>query len=59
MKSSEFIKPLKEDASAGASSSGAVASVSSTLGGSTKQLIKRQESYGNQRTKGGPVKVKK
>ncbi len=59
MKSSEFIKPLKEDASAGASSSGAVASVSTALGGGTKQLVKRQGSYSNQRTAGGTVKVKK
>jgi hypothetical protein len=59
MKSSEFIRPLKEDASAGASSSGAVASVSTALGGSTKSLIKRQRSYTNQRTSGGTVKAKK
>lgn len=59
MKSSEFIRPLKEDASAGASGSGAVASVSTALGGSTKSLIKRQGSYSNQRTAGGAVKVKK
>ncbi len=59
MKSSEFIRPLKEDASAGASGSGAVASVSTALGGSTKALIKRQGSYSNQRTAGGKVKVKK
>ena len=59
MKSSEFIKPLKEDASAGASSSGSVASVSTTLGGSTKDLIKRQKSYTNQKTPGGKVKAKK
>jgi hypothetical protein len=59
MKSSEFIRPLKEDASAGASSAGAVASVSAPLGGSTKDLIKRQKSYTNQKTPGGKVKVKK
>lgn len=59
MKSSEFIRPLKEDASAGASSSGAVASVSTALGGSTKSLIKRQRSYTNQRTSSGTVKAKK
>lgn len=50
---------IKEDASAGASSAGAVASVSSALGGGTKQLVKRQGSYSNQRTAGGAVKVKK
>ncbi len=59
MKSSEFIRPLKEDASAGASSSGSVASVSAPLGGSTKDLIKRQKSYTNQKTAGGKVKAKK
>ena len=59
MKSSEFIRPLKEDASAGASSAGAVASVSTALGGGTKSLIKRQRSYTNQRTAGGTVKGKK
>jgi len=59
MKSSEFIRPLKEDASAGASSAGAVAAVSSPLGGSTKDLIKRQKSYTNVKTPGGKVKAKK
>lgn len=59
MKSSEFIRPLKEDASAGASSAGAVAAVSAPLGGTTKSLIKRQKNYTNQRTAGGTIKVKK
>lgn len=59
MKSSEFIRPLKENASAGASSAGSVASVSTALRGSSKALIKRQKNYTNQRTAGGAVKAKK
>jgi hypothetical protein len=53
MKSSEFIK---EDATGGASCSGAVATVVGELGGSTKEIIKRQKGYTNQRTPGSIVK---
>lgn len=53
MKSSEFIK---EDATGGATASGSVAAVVSELGGTTKQLVKRQQSYTNQKTPGGIVK---
>ena len=59
MKSSEFIKTLKEDASGGATGSAGVATVSTGLGGSTTDLIKRQKAYSNQKTPGGTVKVKK
>lgn len=59
MKSSEFIKTLKEDASGGATGSSSVATVSTGLGGATTDLIKRQKSYSNQKTPGGTVKVKK
>lgn len=51
MKSSEFIK---EDA--GSTGSSSVAVVVSELGGSTKEIIKRQKGYTNQRTNGGIVK---
>lgn len=53
MKSSEFIK---EDATGGASSSASVAAVVGELGGNTKEIIKRQKGYTNQRTTGGMVK---
>lgn len=53
MKSSEFIK---EDATAGASSTGSIASVVGELGGSTRELIKRQKNYTNQKTAGGMIK---
>ena len=53
MKSSEFIK---EEASAGASCSAGFAAVVSELGGNTKEIIKRQKGYTNQRTSGGIVK---
>jgi hypothetical protein len=59
MKSSEFIKNLKENASGGATGSASVATVSTGLGGATTDLIKRQKSYSNQQTPGGTVKVKK
>jgi hypothetical protein len=47
---------IKEDASAGASCSGAVAAVVSELGGSTKEIVKRQKGYTNQQSAGGIVK---
>lgn len=56
MRSAEFIKTLTEMASAGATSSAGVAAVVKELGGTTKDLIKRQKSYTNQRTPGGIVK---
>ena len=56
MKSSEFIKVIKEEASAGASCSSAVSAVMTELGGSTKEIIKRQKAYTNQQTAGGIVK---
>lgn len=49
---------IKEDASAGSSSSGGVSVVMSQLGETPTEMIKRQKSYTNQLTKGGPVKVK-
>lgn len=53
MKSSEFIK---EDASAGSTGSSSVSAVMTELGGNTKDLIKRQKNYTNQKTAGGIVK---
>lgn len=53
MKSSEFIK---EEATGGASCAGGFAAVMTELGGSTKEIIKRQKSYTNQQTAGGIVK---
>jgi hypothetical protein len=50
---------INEEASAGASCAGAFATVMSELGGSTKEIVKRQQTYSNQRTAGGAVKVKK
>jgi hypothetical protein len=51
-----FAESLKEDATGGASCSGAVASVVKELGGDTKELIKRQKSYTNVKTTGSDVK---
>lgn len=51
-------KIVKEDATAGATGSSSVAAVVGSLGG-PQNIIKRQQNYTNQRTKGGPVKVKK
>ena len=53
MKSSEFIK---EDATGGATGTGSVAVVMGELGGSTKDIIKRQKAYTNQRTPGSIIK---
>jgi len=50
---------LSEEASCGATASPSVAVVMSELGGSATSIIKRQQAYSNQRTKGGPVKAKK
>jgi hypothetical protein len=53
MKSSEFIK---EEATGGASCAGGFAAVMTELGGSTKEIVKRQHNYTNQRTPGGVIK---
>jgi hypothetical protein len=53
MKSSEFIK---EDTSAGTTGASSVSAVMTELGGSTKEIVKRQHNYTNQRTPGGIVK---
>jgi hypothetical protein len=50
---------MREDASAGSSSSSGVGVVMTQLGETPAEMIKRQKSYTNQMTKGGPVKVKK
>mgnify|MGYP006921482770 CR=1 FL=1 len=59
MRASEIIKNLTEDATGGASSAGAVSAVVKKLGETPKELVKRQQTYTNVRTKGGPVKAKK
>jgi len=56
MKSTEFIKVIKEEATGGASCAAGFAAVMTELGGSTKEIVKRQKSYTNQRTSGGIVK---
>jgi hypothetical protein len=59
MKSSEFIKLIKEDATGGSTSSPSVAISMENLGVTPSEMIKRQKTYTNQLTKGGPVRVKK
>jgi hypothetical protein len=54
----QYQELLGEDATGGASSSSSVAAVVTELGGTTKDLIKRQKAYTNQQTAGGKVKVK-
>ena len=55
----EFQKLLGEDATGGATGSSSVAVAVGGLGNGTQSIIKRQQSYTNQRTKGGAVKAKK
>lgn len=55
----QYSKLLGEDATGGASSSASVATVVGGLGNDTQTIIKRQQGYTNQRTKGSTVKVKK
>lgn len=55
----QFNELLGEDASAGASSAGCVSAVVSPLGKGPKDIIRRQQNYTNQLSKGGTVKVKK
>ena len=55
----QFNELLGEDASAGASSAGCVGAVVSPLGQGPKDIIRRQQKYTNQLSKGGAVKVKK
>lgn len=55
----EFQKLLGEDATGGATASGSVAVAVGGLGNGTQSIIKRQQGYTNQRTKGGTVKAKK
>lgn len=51
---------IKETASAGATGAGSVAAVVKELSGNgSKELRKRQQTYTNQVSKGGPVKTKK
>ena len=52
------INKMLEDATSGASSSSSVGVVVKELGDTNKNIIKRQQAYTNQRTKGGPVRVK-
>jgi hypothetical protein len=50
---------IKEDASAGSTCSPTIAVSMENLGTMPNNVIKRQQGYTNQMTKGGPVKVKK
>jgi hypothetical protein len=62
MKSSEFIKPLKENATGGATGSASVAVSMGETGEGTftkKDIQKRLQGYTNALTPGGKVKVKK
>jgi hypothetical protein len=59
MKSSEFIKKLNEEASGGATGSPSIAVSFTQEGNMPNEIIERQKTYSNQRTPGGPVKVKK
>lgn len=59
MRAKEFVKVIKENATGGASAASGFAVSMTELGNNTKDLIKRQKNYTNQRTPGGKVKVKK
>ena len=59
MKSTEFIKIIKEDASAGSTSSPTIAVSFEQQGKLPTEMIKRQKGYTNQLSKGGAVNVKK
>lgn len=50
---------LKEEATGGATASPTIAVSMSQEGVMPNEIIKRQKTYTNQRTAGGPVKVKK
>lgn len=54
-----FAESLNEDASAGSTCSPTIAVSMENLGTMPNNVIKRQQGYTNQMTKGGPVKVKK
>ena len=54
----EYNKILGEDATGGATGSSSVAVAVGGLGNGTQSIIKRQQGYTNQRTKGGTVKEK-
>jgi hypothetical protein len=56
---SAYKKALAENASAGACSAGSIGTVIGELGGQTKDIMRRQKAYTNQRTPGGTVKIKK
>jgi hypothetical protein len=49
---------LNEEATGGSTGASSIGAVVTELGGTTKDLIKRQKAYTNQQTAGGKVKVK-
>jgi hypothetical protein len=53
-----FTESLNENATAGATGSPSVAVSFSQQGNMPTEMIKRQKTYTNQMTKGGPVKIK-
>lgn len=55
----KFDALLGECASAGATGAASIGAVVSPLGQGPAEIIRRQKNYTNQKTKGGPVKVKK
>ena len=55
----QFAESLNEDATAGATGSPSVAVSFAQEGTFPKEVIKRQKTYTNTLTKGGPVKIKK
>jgi hypothetical protein len=59
MKSSEFIKVIKEEASMGSTSSPTIAVSFAQQGKAPTEMIKRQKGYTNQLSKGGAVNIKK
>jgi len=54
-----FAESLNENATGGATGSASIGVAVKSLGKMPTEVIKRQQTYTNQRTPGGPVKVKK
>lgn len=52
-------KQKLDEMTAGGTGAASIGAVVAPLGGTKEDVISRQKSYTNQRTKGGPVKVKK
>ena len=59
MRSREFIKVIKEEASMGSTSSPTIAVSFTQQGNAPTEMIRRQKGYTNQLSKGGAVNTKK